>query len=162
MRSDDWILVENAFAETLSSSSFQESLVIVHTGQPDELDGLFRYVTSDITPPLSDYIGACDGDCNELINGDLQITELVDPVNSDVSASKVSVRVLLAENIGCRNRPFSTRGIMSPRIDPELGRLAAVNLRAGNLVGCIYRPDIESQRTSQRFRERASMLLKAN
>ncbi len=162
MRSDDWILVENAFAETLSNSSAPESLVVEHESSPDDSDVSFGCFTCGNPLTVGDYTGACHEESDKLINGDLDISEFDNQDPPDFSALTVLAPSSFTSNFFGERREFSTLSIMSPRIDPELGRLAAVNLRAGNLVGCIYKPDVELQRTSQRFKERASMLLKAN
>ena len=163
MRSDEWILVEDAFTETASVSSVPESIVDIASlairvaeVQPTDL------LLSDQSEVAHGEIRACGDNFKGTQEESCALTEfriLGDVCDSDDRPTPTAfVRADLRGSI----RVFSTLSIISPRIDPVLGRLAAPKLRARGLVGCIYKPDVEDLRACRRFRERASLLLKAN
>ena len=163
MRSDEWILVEDAFTEPLSVFHSRNSIsdvppVVVSIDNWDTTDLLL----SDKSILEGEQLSACserfeaiqEEPANMIAVSLLEDVGLVQNESETCSPVQVDLRGFI--------RKFTTLNIISPRIDPELGRLAAPKLRAGNLVGSIYRPDIESVRVTKRFRDRASILLRAN
>lgn len=162
MRTEEWILVEDTFTDSLSVSSLPESLgdvdvTILQIRERDFPDLL----QTMIHPEYQERLDAC-------YDGNQISEEEHDNLNVDIEIQKpsiIDVPSLVARKHFELHRPIrmlSKLSIISPRIDPKLGRLAALHLRAGNLVGCIYKPDIDAQRSSLRFKDRASLLLKAN
>ena len=164
MRSDEWILVEDAFTETVSVSSLHESISDLASSiiQISELKSM-DILLNDQSLSGQQGICACAGDFEDAQETPTPTTGVLlvsEPADEEEDFS--SFRFLTDNELRGTNRTFAVLNIISPRIDPELGRLAAPKLRAGNLVGCIYKPDLEAVRVSQRVRERASLLLKAH
>ena len=162
MRSDEWILVEDAFAETLSVSSLPDSItdipaVLISSQELHDTE-LFLSDKSvlwcDPNPTCNHNFGSTQEVPQSLITFDVLVNQ------ERETADKIKPAFIQTDLRGSIRR-LSTLNIISPQIDPELGRLAAFKLRAGNLVGSMYKPDMEFIQVNRRIKDRASMILKA-